>query len=80
LLWFHRAESLGQSQERLEGHLVGNWTGKIEYLRMDFGSVATYPVPNGPTVATDAFQSGGIFISLRPKGAGRWRHASATVG
>jgi iron complex outermembrane receptor protein len=36
----------------LEGHLVGNWTGKIEYLRMDFGSAAAYPVPSGATVAT----------------------------
>ena len=22
---------------------VGNWTGKVEYLHMDFGSIATYP-------------------------------------
>ena len=27
----------------LEGHLIGNWTGKIEYLHMDFGSIATVP-------------------------------------
>ena len=26
-----------------ESRLVGNWTGKIEYLHMDFGSVATIP-------------------------------------
>ena len=32
-----------------ESCLVGNWTGKIEYLHMDFGSVATIP-----TIATDA--------------------------
>ena len=33
----------------LEAQLVGNWTGKIEYLHMDFGSIATFP-----TLAPDA--------------------------
>ena len=30
----------------LEAHLIGNWTGKLEYLHMDFGSIPTV-VPNG---------------------------------
>jgi opacity protein-like surface antigen len=34
----------------LEAHLIGNWTGKLEYLHMDFGSIPTV-VPNG-TVST----------------------------
>jgi len=34
----------------LETRLVGNWTGKVEYLHMDFGSLATFPVI--PTDAT----------------------------
>ena len=34
----------------LEAQLIGNWTGKLEYLHMDFGSIPTV-VPNG-TVST----------------------------
>jgi iron complex outermembrane recepter protein len=34
----------------LEARLIGNWTGKLEYLHMDFGSIPTV-VPNG-TVST----------------------------
>jgi opacity protein-like surface antigen len=30
----------------IEAQLIGNWTGKLEYLYMDLGSVST-----GPTVA-----------------------------
>jgi iron complex outermembrane receptor protein len=37
----------------LEAHLVGNWTGKLEYLHMDFGSIATVPtVAPNDTIAT----------------------------
>ena len=36
-----------------ESRLVGNWTGKVEYLHMDFGSIATVPaVALDATVAT----------------------------
>jgi iron complex outermembrane receptor protein len=37
----------------LEARLTGNWTGKLEYLHMDFGSVATVPaVAPTDTIAT----------------------------
>jgi iron complex outermembrane receptor protein len=37
----------------LETHLTGNWTGKVEYLHMDFGSIATVPtVAPNDTIAT----------------------------
>ena len=36
-----------------ESRLVGNWTGKVEYLHMDFGSIATVPaVALDATIAT----------------------------
>ena len=38
----------------LEAHLVGNWTGKLEYLYMDFGSVPIAPVP-APDATVAAF-------------------------
>jgi iron complex outermembrane receptor protein len=37
----------------LERHLTGNWTGKIEYLHMDFGSIRTFPMNATATVAAD---------------------------
>jgi len=38
----------------LEAHLVGNWTGKIEYLHMDFGTVTIVPtMAPTATVAAD---------------------------
>jgi iron complex outermembrane receptor protein len=41
----------------IEGRLVGNWTGKIEYLYLDLGTVTTIPAPApGATTAT-AFNS-----------------------
>jgi iron complex outermembrane receptor protein len=33
----------------VETHLIGNWTGKLEYLHMDYGSVPTV-VPAGTVV------------------------------
>jgi iron complex outermembrane receptor protein len=36
----------------VEGHLIGNWTGKIEYLHMDFGSFTVTPgLESNATVA-----------------------------
>src|SRR4029077_3445625 len=29
----------------IEGRLTGNWTGKIEYLYLDLGTVTTIPAP-----------------------------------
>jgi iron complex outermembrane receptor protein len=41
----------------LEARLVGNWTGRIEYLYLDLGSITTVPTPApGSTVAV-AFNS-----------------------
>jgi len=41
----------------LEARLFGNWTGKLEYLYLDLGSVTTVPTPApGATVAA-AFNS-----------------------
>jgi iron complex outermembrane recepter protein len=37
----------------LERHLAGNWTGKIEYLHTDFGSIRTIPMSAAATVAAD---------------------------
>jgi iron complex outermembrane recepter protein len=37
----------------LERHLAGNWTGKIEYLHTDFGSIRTIPMSATATVAAD---------------------------
>lgn len=39
----------------LEARLFGNWTGKVEYLHMDFGSFRASPAPSPSTaVALDA--------------------------
>jgi len=41
----------------LEARLAGNWTGKLEYLYLDLGSITTVPTPApGATVAA-AFNS-----------------------
>jgi len=39
----------------IEGHLGGNWTGKVEYLHLDFGSVSTtaYNDVSAPLLAID---------------------------
>jgi iron complex outermembrane receptor protein len=37
----------------VEGRIFGNWTGKVEYLHMDFGSIATIP-PVAPTATLTA--------------------------
>jgi len=41
----------------VEAQLFGNWTGKVEYLHMDFGSIATYPVVVPGTPLTPAFNT-----------------------
>ncbi|HEU0058246.1 MAG TPA: outer membrane beta-barrel protein, partial [Hyphomicrobiaceae bacterium] len=41
----------------IEARLIGNWTGKIEYLYLDLGSVTTVPVPAPGATAAAAFNS-----------------------
>jgi iron complex outermembrane receptor protein len=41
----------------VEAQLSGNWTGKLEYLHIDFGSIATYPVVVPGTPLTPAFNT-----------------------
>ncbi len=41
----------------LEAQLVGNWTGKIEYLHMDFGSIATFPAIAPDVTVAPAFNT-----------------------
>ncbi|MFL6795784.1 MAG: TonB-dependent receptor domain-containing protein [Xanthobacteraceae bacterium] len=41
----------------VEASLFGNWTGKLEYLHMDFGSIATYPTVTPAATLTPAFNS-----------------------
>jgi outer membrane immunogenic protein len=43
----------------IEAQLIGNWTGKLEYLYMDLGSVATGPTvaPNVNATVAAAFNS-----------------------
>jgi outer membrane immunogenic protein len=41
----------------LEGRLVGNWTGKLEYLYLDLGSVTTVPAPAQNSTVAAAFNS-----------------------
>jgi iron complex outermembrane receptor protein len=41
----------------VEAQLLGNWTGKLEYLHIDFGSIATYPVVAPVATLTPAFNT-----------------------
>jgi len=41
----------------LEAHLVGNWTGKLEYLYMDFGSIPIAPAPAPDATVAGLFNS-----------------------
>jgi iron complex outermembrane recepter protein len=41
----------------IEGRLVGNWTAKIEYLYLDFGTVTTIPAPAPSATTAVAFNS-----------------------
>ena len=41
----------------LEGRLIGNWTGKIEYLYLDLGSISTVPTPAANSTVAAAFNS-----------------------
>jgi iron complex outermembrane recepter protein len=41
----------------LEAQLIGNWTGRIEYLYLDLGSVTTVPTPAPGSTVAAAFNS-----------------------
>jgi opacity protein-like surface antigen len=41
----------------VEGHLIGNWTAKIEYLYLDLGSVSAVPTPAPNSTTAVAFNS-----------------------
>jgi opacity protein-like surface antigen len=41
----------------IEGRLAGNWTGKIEYLYLDLGTVTTIPTPAQNSTTAVAFNS-----------------------
>jgi iron complex outermembrane receptor protein len=41
----------------IESHLVGNWTGRVEYLHLDLGSVTTVPTPATNSTVATAFTS-----------------------
>jgi iron complex outermembrane receptor protein len=41
----------------LEARLFGNWTGKLEYLYLDLGSVTTVPTPAAGSTVAAAFNS-----------------------
>jgi opacity protein-like surface antigen len=41
----------------IEGHLIGNWTAKIEYLYLDLGSISTVPTPAVNSTVAAAFNS-----------------------
>jgi opacity protein-like surface antigen len=41
----------------IEGRLTGNWTGKIEYLYLDLGTVTTIPAPALGATTAAAFNS-----------------------
>ena len=41
----------------IEGHLIGNWTARIEYLYLDLGSISTVPTPAANSTVAAAFNS-----------------------
>jgi opacity protein-like surface antigen len=41
----------------VEARLIGNWTGRLEYLHLDLGSVTTVPAPTPNSTVATAFTS-----------------------
>ena len=41
----------------IESRLIGNWTGKLEYLYLDLGSITTVPAPATNSTMAVAFNS-----------------------